>query len=450
MCFERARFGKQSSDLELFASSETHKRFSPQNMLLPKWLVMTLKTSPAEPPVAELKSLDKKQISIEETVESLKSVGDDIEQIIKLTSEEKLLVAEFLALLKHVPQRMFSIAVSTSELSIGIGAFTQAHIDSAGHLILTSEDGHLEVKDLSETKNRNLMMAVLGDIIPKFKNFASQIAGEKLQKPSQVQEISPPEPLPTINVQEEVPVLSAEEKAKIEEITAETLKDMEMLGSEVFDQSPVSVYFDDWLVNLRQVILGFESSDVISVDEDFTNECEQIFSDIEEELANRLLKEAELEASAKTLAEKKHIMGEMDAKYSAQTRDLKVRGKSALDFLIKNVQRLEEELAKIQQIKTFNPLKKIAKEQKRMQVTEKLNAAKQRLALAVQNSGVEQKRIRDEYEKKKQATIMKMQSLEKEIASKETDGSLEARQVATNALANAVKSLIQRKTVPSQ
>ena len=101
-------------------------------------------------------------------------------------------------------------------------------------------------------------------------------------------------------------------------------------------------------------------------------------------------------------------------------------------------------------IKTFNPLKKIAKEQKRMQVTEKLNAAKQRLALAVQNSGVEQKRIRDEYEKKKQATIMKMQSLEKEIASKETDGSLEARQVATNALANAVKSLIQRKTVPSQ
>jgi len=526
-------------------------------MLVPNWLAMTLKTSPAEP-----KSLDKKQISI--VVKSLKSVGDDIEQIIKLTSKEKLLVAEFLALLKHVPQRMFSIAVSTSELPIGIGAFTQAHIDSAGHLILTSEDGHLEVKDLSETKNRNLMMAVVGDIIPKFKNFASQIAAEKLQKPSQVQEISPPEPLPTINVQEEVPVgltdsdakfvqedvpvvltdsdaecvpeevpvLSAEEKSKIEEITAETLKDLEMLGGEVFDQSPVSVYFDDWLVNLRQVILGFESSVVISVDEAFTNECEQIFSDIEEELANRLLKEAELEASAKTLAENKHIMGEMDAEYSAQTRDLKVRGKSAIDFLIKNVQRLEEELTKIQQIKTLNPLKKIAKEQKRSQVTQKLNAAKKRLALAVQNSaveqekledinaeyvaqtrgikvegtgsmdvlikdvqrleeelakiqqtktsylrplkkiaqdkkrvevteklnaakerlalaaqnsGVEQKKIHDEYEKKKQATIKKMHKLEKEIVSKKTDGSLEARQVATNALANAVKSLFTKQ-----
>ena len=163
------------------------------------------------------------------------------------------------------------------------------------------------------------------------------------QKPSQAQEIPPPEPLqpipweeeasaelPAVDVPsvqeevplevqsseveavpEEVPVLAVDEKAKIEEITAETLNDLETLGNEVFNQSPVSVYFDDWLVHLRQVILGFESSDVITVDEVFTDECEQIFRDIEEELADRLLKEAELEASAKTLAEKRNILGEM-------------------------------------------------------------------------------------------------------------------------------------------
>jgi hypothetical protein len=508
---------------------------------------MTRKKSPAK-----LKSSDKKQLSIEKIVESLKSAGDDVKKIVKLKSEEKVLVTEFLGALKNVPQQMFSIAVSTSDLSIGSRAFTQARIDSAGHLILTSEDGQLKVMDLSETKNRDLMMAVVGDVMPKLKNVASQIAEEKLQKPSQIQETPPPpEPLPATkvqeelpvgltgsdaeSVQEEVPVLSAEENAKIEEITAETLEDLETLGNEVFNQSPVSVYFDDWLVHLRQVILGFESSDVISVDEVFTDECEQIFRDIEEELANRLLKEAEIEASARTLSEKKHILGEMDDEYAAQAKYLKVRGKSAIDFLIKNVQRLEEELARIQQIKTLNPIKRIAKEQKRYTVTQKLKAAKKRLALAMQNSAaeqekleeidsdyaaqtrdsvvkekssmdlllknvqrleeelariqqtktfnplkkiaqdkklsevteklnvakqklalaaqkseVEQKKIRDEYEKKKQATIMNVQSLEKEIASKKTDGSLEARKEATKALANAIKALIQRKTEPPQ
>ena len=544
------------------ASYETPKRFSPQNMLMPNWLAMTRKKSPTKQ-----KTSDKKQLSLEEVMKSLKSVGADVKRIVKLTSEEKLMVNELFASLKQAPQQMFSIAVSMSTLPIGAGAFTRAQIDSAGHLILSSEDGLLEVMDLSETRNRDLMMAVVGDIVPKFKEFASQIAEETLQKPQQVQEIPPPEPLQPIpvpeevpvelpevpvpevaeevpvelpvseveSVPEEVPVVSADEKARIEEAAAETLRDLETLGNEVFNQSPVSVYFDDWLVHLRQVILWFESSGVITVDDVFTDECEQIFRDIEEELANRLLKEAELEASAKTLAEKKHILGQMDVEYTAQATYLTVRGKSAMDFLIKNVQRLEEELVRIQQIKTLNPIKRIIKEQKRfdvtrklkaakkrlelamqnsadeqekleamnaeyvaqarnlevkdksamdllindvkqleeelaqiqqtsslnpikriareqkmVQVTEKLNSAKQKLALAAQNSEVEQKRIRDEYEKKKQTTIKNVQSLEKEIATKKTDNSLEARKAATDALANAVKALIQRNTEPSE
>jgi hypothetical protein len=516
---------------------------------------------------AELKSLDKKQIGIEEITKSLKHVGDDVKKIVKLTSEEKQLVTELFSTLKHAPQQMFSIPVSMSELPFRTGAFSQAHIDSAGQLILTSQDGNLSVMDLSETKNRDLMMAVIGDIVPKFKDFADQIAEEKLQEPPQVQEVPPPEPVPPPSVEkevpvelpdvdapsvqeeapvelpssevesapEEVPVLAADEKTKIEEITAETLNDLETLGNEVFNQSPVSVYFDDWLVHLRQVILAFESSDVISVDEAFTDECEQIFRDIEEELANRLLKEAELEASSKTLAEKKHILGKMDDEYAAQSKYLQVRGKSAMDFLIRNVQRLEEELEKINQIKTRNPLKRLAKEQKRhtvtqklkaaknrlavamqkseneqeklgeidakyaaqtkrpdakeetsmgiltqdvqlleeelekinqtktlnpikrmakeqqlLEVTEKLNTAKQKLALATEKSEVEQQRIREEYQKKKQTTIKKVQTLEKEIATKRTDNSVAARKAATKALANAVKSLIQRNTEPTK
>jgi hypothetical protein len=514
----------------------------------------------------KLESLDKKPVDIDEMMKSLKRVGANVRQIVQLNSEEELLVAGLMASLRRAPRQMFSISVSTSNLPFRTGAFTQAQMDATGHLILTSEDGNLEVLDLSETRNRDIMMAVVGEFVPRFKELASQFGKEKRRKPSKVKKTPPPpepvKPTPVVeevpvelpevveapSVQEEVPVevpspevepvpeeapvLSVDEKSQIDQITAETLTDLETLGDEVFTQSPVSVYFDDWLVHIKQVILGFESSDVITVDDVFTDECEQIFRDIEEELANRLLKEAELEASTKTLADKKNVLGKMDDEYASQATYYKVRGKSAIDFLIKNVQRLEEELEKLEQIKTLNPIKRItikqkrnnvtqklraakrrvaltmqksageqeklemmddeqatqtsdlevdkssmdelikeiqqleeklakiqkkktlnpikriAQEQELSEVTEKLDIAKQKLALAAQKSEIEQKRIQEEYEQKKKTTINNVQNLEKEIETKKVDNSLEARKATTKALANAVKSLIQRNNEP--
>ena len=78
-----------------------------------------------------------------------------------------------------------------------------------------------------------------------------------------------------------------------------------------------------------------------------------------------------------------------------------------------------------------------------------MNDAKQKLALVTQSSGVEEKRISEEYEKKKKATIKNVQSLEKEIKPKKVDGSIDARKAAIKALANAVKALTERNTVPS-
>jgi len=54
-----------------------------------------------------------------------------------------------------------------------VGDVTQAYIDPTGHLVLQFEDGHMELKNLSEEKNRDLMMAVIGDVVPKFKSLTS-------------------------------------------------------------------------------------------------------------------------------------------------------------------------------------------------------------------------------------------------------------------------------------
>ncbi len=373
-------------------------------------------------------------MSIEDIVDSLRSVWDDIAQIVKLTSEEKVLVSDFLSVLKQVPKRMFSVPVSTSGLPARIRAFTQARIDSTGHLILTTEDGRIVVMDLSEIQNRDIMMAVVNDIIPKFKDLVTQLEQEKLRKPKKVKEKAapkPPKPVPgivkeeellvelpvrlteldvefmleevqvglvdfdSVIIQEEVPEPEPEpvpvkpvlEKPKLEDVVAETLEYLDMLGDEVFDdKSPVSVCFDDWLVNLRQVMVAFESNEAVTLDEIFTDECEQIYNDIEEELGNRLLEEAELEASSKTLEEKKYILREMDDEYAAKSNNMQVKGKSALDFMIKNVQRLEDEIAKTQQIKTNNIIKRIALKQKRYTLGQKLKSAKYRLSSAMEKA----------------------------------------------------------------
>jgi len=116
----------------------------------------------------------KKQVSVQELVESLKSTADDIGQISELSSEEKILVSQFfVSLFKLMHPLAPSIAVNQLSLPAQAGDVVQAHIDPTGHLLLQFVDNHVELKDLRDEKNRDLMMAVVGDIVPKFKNLTS-------------------------------------------------------------------------------------------------------------------------------------------------------------------------------------------------------------------------------------------------------------------------------------
>ncbi len=117
----------------------------------------------------------KKQVNIQELVDSLKSTADDIGQISELSSEEKILVSQFfVSLLKLMQPLASSISVNQSALPPQFGDVVQAHVDPTGHLLLQFGDSHVELKDLSEEKHRDLMMAVVGDVVPKFKSLTSQ------------------------------------------------------------------------------------------------------------------------------------------------------------------------------------------------------------------------------------------------------------------------------------
>lgn len=124
--------------------------------------------------ITEPKPNNEHEMSIQELAAALKSMADDVGQISELASEEKLLVTEFFtSLLKLMQPLTTSMPVSTTALPAEAGNIVQAYIDPTGHLALLHEDGHMELKNLTEERNRDLMIMVIKDVMPKFKSLTS-------------------------------------------------------------------------------------------------------------------------------------------------------------------------------------------------------------------------------------------------------------------------------------
>ena len=114
------------------------------------------------------------QITLEELITSLKSLQDDIGQISELTSEEKRVVDVFFdSFLKLMQPLAKTIPVSPDALSEEFGNVIQANVDPKGNLMVLYQDGQVEIMSLGEKTNRDLMICVLKDVMPKFKQLTS-------------------------------------------------------------------------------------------------------------------------------------------------------------------------------------------------------------------------------------------------------------------------------------
>jgi hypothetical protein len=124
--------------------------------------------------ITEAKPSSDYEMSIQELAAALKSMADDVGQISELASEEKLLVTEFFkSLLKLMQPLTTSMPVSTTALPAEAGKIVKAYIDPTGHIALLHEDGHMELENLAEERNRDLMIIVIRDVMPKFKSLTS-------------------------------------------------------------------------------------------------------------------------------------------------------------------------------------------------------------------------------------------------------------------------------------
>jgi exonuclease VII small subunit len=243
-------------------------------------------------------------------------------------------------------------------------------------------------------------------------------------------------------------LLEESEAPTAEEVVEKTLGRLRSLGDQTFAFSPFSQYFDDWLLSLKSVLSEFESNPDVSVDEAFVKERLQIISNVEHKLAERRHAEAVLLETTQKLADQNHFLVQIDVEYAAAARELSSKRNREIKRLTRKVHDLEEELEESIQMKTsiLSPFARRAKSQRVEAVTQKLNSAKSKLEEVVKTFEVDQEKLHDKYEVRKQAVIEQVRKLEKEIAGLETDISVEDRQVACGALVNAVKAFQRRKT----
>jgi energy-converting hydrogenase A subunit M len=114
------------------------------------------------------------KITLDELISSLKSLQDDVGQISELTSEEKRVVDVFFdSFLKLMQPLAKTIQISTAALPDALGNVVQANIDPKGNLVLLYQDGQVEIRCLSDKTQRDLMICVIRDAMPKFKQLTS-------------------------------------------------------------------------------------------------------------------------------------------------------------------------------------------------------------------------------------------------------------------------------------
>lgn len=234
-----------------------------------------------------------------------------------------------------------------------------------------------------------------------------------------------------------------------EGVVEKTLGKLRILGNQKFAVSPFSQYFDDWLVNLREVLSEFESSPNINADDQFVKERSQIVSNVEFKLEERRRKEASLEESIKNLSNSKNLLERIKEEYATRAREIERRKNSEIKHLYSNIDSLRGELDDIVRMKTglFRGISKKAREQKETETTQRVNTGQRELELAILDFTVAQEKLRDEYERKRQPIIKQIRDRQKKIENLETDGSLEDRWFACEALVDAVNALLQRKTL---
>jgi prefoldin subunit 5 len=233
------------------------------------------------------------------------------------------------------------------------------------------------------------------------------------------------------------------------EISEGTLKRLHTLGNQKFASSPFSEHYDRWLSTDIAVLAEFEAHPSIGVDEQFERECQEALATIKRQLEQRRRREAAVEQELKNLAFSKSQLQQINAQYATAASGISGNKSKVIKRLNNEIDLLKREQEKVIQMKTgfFRGISKKEREQKEIGVAEQISSKQTELELAMLDFSAKRKALREQFDKKLEPVQEQIKKIQKTIRDLETDGSLEERWFACEALIDAVNSFLQRKAV---
>ena len=251
------------------------------------------------------------------------------------------------------------------------------------------------------------------------------------------------------SIRKRVGRISPEKKtaATEKEISEGTLKQLHTLGNQKFGSSPFRLHFERWLTDVTFVLSEFECHPNISVDDQFLRERSQTLSIISQQLEDRRRKEAALEQEIRNLSGARKSLEQIDTEYVTMIRAIKTLQNREIKRLHKIIDNLKKEQEKVIKMKTgfFRGISRKDREQKEIAIAQELDDKQRELELVVLDYNGRQKKLREEYERKRDPVSEQIKKFKKLFQNSETDDSLEERWFACEALVDSVITFLQRK-----
>ncbi len=242
------------------------------------------------------------------------------------------------------------------------------------------------------------------------------------------------------------PVQEEKQPATLREVSEGTLKRLHTLGSQKFGSFPFSEHFDRWLANVAVVLGEFESHPNIIVDDQYVRERTHALAAIKLQLEGRRRKEASINKELKNLSEQKAQLGGINTEYANINKKMNSQKSRELKHLYNEIERLKKDQDIVIKIKTgfFRGISKKEREQKEIEIAEQLSEKQRELELFMLHCNAAQKQLRDEYDRKREPVFKQINYFQKAVEDLETDGSLEQRWLACEAIIDALNNLLQR------